>query len=166
MMKHEEMTPIDYTNSRGVITTAKPDGTERTDYLFRISLKALIYDNDGRILVTREHGLDWHLPGGGLDYGETIEEGFKRELFEEVGYDGELTYQIIGADTMWMYNLEVNLMWIVAVVKPANNHFSIGVDGGDVRFIDHEELATLDGRTSQLSYMFHGIAKNMSEEKE
>ncbi len=159
------MERVDYTNSRGILTTKRADGTVRTDHLYRISLKALIYNDAGQLLVTREHGLDWHLPGGGLDYGESIKEGLTRELHEEVGYEGKLTYEVIGADLMWISNLDVYQLWLVAVVKPQNHDFSIGVDGGGVRFIDPEELAQSDARTSQLSYQFHELAqKNRSKD--
>ncbi len=29
----------------------------------------------------------WHIPGGGVDNGESLKEAFKREIFEEIGID-------------------------------------------------------------------------------
>ena len=74
--------------AEGHIFTTQPDGVMRQDYLFRVSIKAVIYNDDGELLVVKEHGLNWGLPGGGLDFGETFEQALARELEEEVGYSG------------------------------------------------------------------------------
>jgi 8-oxo-dGTP pyrophosphatase MutT (NUDIX family) len=52
---------------------------------YRVSIKAIIEDNDGRALFVQEKDGRWHLPGGGLENGETIAECLKRELLEEHG---------------------------------------------------------------------------------
>jgi len=56
---------------------------------------ALIYSVDGKILMGQKDpskggvydGDCWHIPGGGIDEGETKEEALKREISEEVGID-------------------------------------------------------------------------------
>ena len=78
----------------GKITSVGSDGSQCADYLYRISLKSLIYNEAGQILVVKEIDRTyWDLPGGGMDFGETIESSLKRELYEEVGYKGNLRYQ-------------------------------------------------------------------------
>lgn len=52
---------------------------------YRISLKAAIKDNDGRILLLREKNGDWELPGGGMEHGETVKDALAREIAEETG---------------------------------------------------------------------------------
>jgi 8-oxo-dGTP pyrophosphatase MutT (NUDIX family) len=53
---------------------------------YRVSTKALITDAQGRLLLVREDDDPWWgLPGGGLEHGENIAQGLKRELMEEVG---------------------------------------------------------------------------------
>lgn len=37
---------------------------------YRVSVKALIKDDSGNILVVKENQDTWSLPGGGLDHGE------------------------------------------------------------------------------------------------
>ncbi|MBS4751902.1 NUDIX domain-containing protein [Nocardioides sp. zg-ZUI104] len=49
---------------------------------------------DGAILLTRTSALapdpgTWHLPGGGIDHGETPVDTVRRELWEECGLEGE-----------------------------------------------------------------------------
>lgn len=56
----------------------------------RIGVRAIIY-KDGKILAVRHKSKDgtakdwWAIPGGGLDPGEALEDGLKREIEEELG---------------------------------------------------------------------------------
>ena len=60
--------------TKGHIITQNLDGTDHLDCLYRISLKALIYNDAGQILVVKEIDRTyWDLPGGGMDYDETVE---------------------------------------------------------------------------------------------
>lgn len=53
--------------------------------VYRISVKALITDDDGKFLLCQEEDGKWELPGGGLEYGETPQEALIREVKEEMG---------------------------------------------------------------------------------
>lgn len=53
------------------------------DYLYRLSLKALITNANGDILVVKEIGRHhYDLPGGGMDHGEDFRQALARELAE------------------------------------------------------------------------------------
>jgi 8-oxo-dGTP diphosphatase len=57
------------------------------DCFYRVTIKALVV-RDGKILLLKESpnlSGKWELPGGGLDFGEDIFEGLKREVQEEMG---------------------------------------------------------------------------------
>ena len=119
------------------------DSDRKTDYLYRVSLKALIRDSNGKILVVREKGTTWwDLPGGGIDHNESVQEALAREMKEEVGYSGEFSYRVITVDEKADY-IDVANAWqirLVFEVKTNNMNFSPGDDGEEVQFIDPEVL--------------------------
>ncbi len=60
----------------------------------RIIASALIFSQDGKLLMGKKDPAKggvysdcWHIPGGGIDEGETFEEALRREIREEVGLD-------------------------------------------------------------------------------
>lgn len=61
--------------------------TDRT-LRIRLAARALLIDPDDHVLLVRFEFPDasvWALPGGGLDDGESTEDGLRRELHEELG---------------------------------------------------------------------------------
>jgi 8-oxo-dGTP diphosphatase len=57
-----------------------------TPCTYRVSTKAIIKDEDGKILLLQEANGQWDLPGGGLEQGEKPEDAVAREVAEETGY--------------------------------------------------------------------------------
>ncbi len=132
-------------------------GQDRTDYLFRISLKAVIYNDEGKLLVVKEHGLNWGLPGGGMDHGETFETALARELAEEVGYTGKFTFDVIDtADPMYLKKANIWQVWVVCHVVPETFDFSVGPDAEDMKFIDPSELEGLEDAQARYAIHYHG----------
>ncbi len=57
------------------------------DCFYRVTVKGLCV-RDGKVLLVHEPETlsgKWEMPGGGLDFGEDIRAGLKRELEEEMG---------------------------------------------------------------------------------
>ena len=50
---------------------------------YRVTLKGIIQDGSGNILMVKEASDQWDLPGGGWDHSEGTEDTFSREL--EIG---------------------------------------------------------------------------------
>ena len=128
--------------TKGHIITQNLDGTDHLDCLYRISLKALIYNDTRQILVVKEiNRTYWDLPGGGMDYDEDFESSLKRELYEEVGYKGDLRYQLFDAsEQMYIERLDANQICFYCRVWSENFDFIPGEEGDEIMFINPEEL--------------------------
>lgn len=60
----------------------------------RTIVSALIFSKDGKLLMGKKDPVKggvypdcWHIPGGGVEEGETLEEALRREVLEEIGLD-------------------------------------------------------------------------------
>ena len=108
---------------------------------YRVSLKAVIRDERGGVLVNKEGESDtWSLPGGGWDHGETEHEALARELKEEVGYEGEFTATPRATATYWLESKQAYLLWIVYDVTTENMNFGVGEDSTEIVFIHPDEF--------------------------
>jgi len=68
---------------------------ELEEFTVRIATRAIVQDGDGNIAVLYSHKFNYHeIPGGGVDEGETIEEGFIRECLEETGCNVKIIKKI------------------------------------------------------------------------
>lgn len=127
-----------------------------TDYLYRVSLKALIRDQDNRVLVVKEAGRDWwDLPGGGMDHGETIHAALARELAEEVNLEGDFSWRILTSDEPAF--LETHRFWqlrLIVMVQPHSLIFRPGVDADEVKFADPSEFAQSKNKMEQKIYEY------------
>ena len=56
-----------------------------------LGVAGLIYDNDGRVLLAKRSRAPragyWHMPGGAVEFGETVADALVRELREELGVE-------------------------------------------------------------------------------
>ncbi len=57
------------------------------DAWYRISAKAIVYNENGDILLCKESNGVWDIPGGWLDHGENVLNCIERELKEEMGLE-------------------------------------------------------------------------------
>ncbi len=116
--------------------------SRKNDYLFRLSIKALIQNENGEVLVVKETGRSWwDLPGGGMDHEESIKIAIARELKEEVNLSGDFTYKVISVDEpAFLEHANVWQVRLVFLVKPDLMQFSPGEDGDDLTFIKPSTL--------------------------
>jgi 8-oxo-dGTP pyrophosphatase MutT (NUDIX family) len=125
----------------GVIVHSNSE--RKTDYLYRVSLKAMIRDENGNVLVVKEKGTSWwDLPGGGMDHDESMRTALAREMKEEVGYEGDFDYRVVAVDENADYVEPANAWQIRLIfeVHTSNMNFTPGDDGEEVLFIDPMSL--------------------------
>lgn len=103
---------------------------------YRVSVKALIRDKEGKVLVIKENQDSWSLPGGGLDHGEEPEDGVRRELKEELAIE---KINILGVKNVATLELKMKkawLLWIVYEVELESINFTFGDGVTEIKFID------------------------------
>jgi len=135
----------------------------KNDYLFRISMKSLVHNDEGHILVVKESGRDWwDLPGGGMDHEESIKDAIARELYEEVRFTGDFTYQVVQVEEP--HFLEHSQVWqvrMIFAVKPANMSFELGEDADEIIFINPEDLKGSHDSVEQKVYEYSQLAAKL-----
>jgi 8-oxo-dGTP pyrophosphatase MutT (NUDIX family) len=89
---------------------------------YRVSVKALILDEQNRFLLVKEENGLWELPGGGLDFGESPHQGIARELMEEMGL--EVTY------------ISAHPLYFFPAINPKNQHIVNAVYETRVHHLD------------------------------
>jgi 8-oxo-dGTP diphosphatase len=82
------------------------------DCTYRVSIKALITNDQNEFLLCKESSGQWELPGGGLGKGESVPECITREIKEEMGLEvlsvakKPIDFVVFErADTVWQCNI-------------------------------------------------------------
>lgn len=135
-------------------------GSRRSDYLFRISLKAVIFNGNGEILVVKERDRDWwDLPGGGMDHGESIKEALARELNEEVLLRGDFSYlPILVEDPKFLPDHNFYQTRIIYLVRPKTSFFEVGEDGDELSFVNPDTFENSERATERKIYDYSKLA--------
>lgn len=102
---------------------------------------------EGKILLIRHQKNDdtyWLLPGGGVDYGETMEESLKREFLEECNIDVEVKEMIFVSQGI-APNKSRHIVHMNFVVEYINGELRVGDEGilKEVCYLSLEELETI-----------------------
>ena len=121
---------------------------------YRVSLKAVIRNKIGEVLLVKEKGGDWTLPGGGIDFGEELEDGLRRELHEEIAIGGQaFTYTYHGNDMFYLPDKERWQMWLVYEAKFDDDAtFGAGIDVDEIAFMRVEQFKESDIFSHRMIY--------------
>lgn len=148
------------------MTKAEPFGiiphsnNRRTDYLFRFSIKAIIRNDLGEVLVVKEDDHTWwDLPGGGVDHGETLKQALARELHEEVALSGDFDHRIIMVhDPSYLTKHNFWQVLVICEVTPTIMSFHVGKDANSVAFVNPARFKDSPHAAEQRVYRFASTA--------
>lgn len=113
---------------------------------YRTSIKALIFDENKKILLTKDGGDSgkWDFPGGGMDWGETPQLCLAREIQEEMG----LIATWIADHPSYFYSgqSDKGLWFAYAMYEATLNHFEFTSSDEcvAVKFFSAEEVRNED----------------------
>lgn len=108
---------------------------------FRVAVAAFIFDDENRILLcehTYRKSHPWGLPAGGLEYGEDPEEGIKRELWEETGFNVQVK-RLLYADSA----VEFRHISLIYLCKIVDGTFKPNLEVSSVKFHPLDQLPKL-----------------------
>lgn len=111
---------------------------------YRVSVKALVFDREDRVLVIQNNDGTWELPGGGWEHTETLDQCLRREILEELGVD------VTGIDTTTIHPCvghaaAARYPWLklAMVVELASQDFKLDARMRDARYVTLTEFRKL-----------------------
>lgn len=133
----------------------------KTDYLYRVSIKGLIKNSKGEVLVVKEAGRTWwDLPGGGMDHDENIKSALAREMYEEVGLTGDFTYKIIAVDNPgFLSHANVWQLRLIFEVVPEKLPSEAGNDADEIYYINPFELRDSEYSAERSVYEYASMSE-------
>lgn len=114
---------------------------------YRVSAVGVIRNDKGEYLLVDEHNR-WSFPGGGWDFGESLHEALKRELYEEIALKSDFTEKVITAIPFYNPNKEAWQMWVVCEILYNELKFSVGEHAENVQWMaeDKIDFSTMAGK--------------------
>ncbi|MDB5187181.1 MAG: ADP-ribose pyrophosphatase [Candidatus Saccharibacteria bacterium] len=121
---------------------------------YRVSLKAIIRNEVGEVLVVKENGSNWSLPGGGIDHEETVHQALVRELYEEALIEKDFTETLLDTAIMYVTSKEAWLLWLVYKIDIKDFSYGVGQDADEVAFVNPTIFKDSPHKSEQLVYDF------------
>lgn len=111
----------------------------------KVIVSALV-EKDGKFLLVKEileSGKEyWIIPGGGVEFGESMDEAVKRELKEETGLDIEVMKMIDFHEAVHV-KYDYHTIVFLFHAKPLNKGLVLGDKILDAKFFSKNELKDL-----------------------
>jgi 8-oxo-dGTP diphosphatase len=120
-----------------------------TEATISVGVGAVVLNDDGRILLVRHvprkgdfWGGQWMVSGGGLELGETLEEGVIREVEEETNLKVEVVRHVSTLDRIVREGDEVKIhvVYVDFLVRPVGGELRPSSDVGAARWFSRDEI--------------------------
>jgi len=110
---------------------------------YRVTFRALIFNDENELLVFRNKEGFWELPGGGWEHAESIEQSISREVGEEIGASVESIAEIIAVWSSMNSKYGYMQLRIGVRVKLRDYDFVPSGEADEVRFVGKKEFLAL-----------------------
>jgi 8-oxo-dGTP pyrophosphatase MutT (NUDIX family) len=118
---------------------------------FRLTAKAVIKDEQGRVLLAREPSGTLGLPGGGIEHGEAIRDCLTRELYEELHITVLHSAVLRGVFPYYSHNRGAWWAWLLYDVQ-ADLPPKLTGELTDAAFVDVDSFARSTDRAQRRIY--------------
>jgi 8-oxo-dGTP diphosphatase len=127
---------------------------------YRLSVKALIHNDEWKFLLVKEDNNLWELPGGWVDYWENIQDCLRREIKEEMWLEttfiaSEPSYFFTGTNLKWR-----NIANALYKTKVKNYDFTPSEECIELGFFTLEEAKQLDTYPNIQEFLKHYNSEN------
>ncbi|MCK5475885.1 MAG: NUDIX hydrolase [Candidatus Pacebacteria bacterium] len=125
----------------------------------QVSIKGLLYKEDKILFLRTTEAKKWELPGGRMDFGENVEQTFKREIKEELGFENVKIGNLLNTWSFTSVREKINYHFIVfdfeiytkeSKIRLSDEHIEykwVGID-------DFEKMDMRDGHKETLRKYF------------
>jgi len=110
---------------------------------YRVTFRALIFNDHQELLVFRNSEGFWELPGGGWEHTESIEQSISREVAEEIGATVDSIGDFVAVWSSKNEKYGYMQLRIGIRVKLRDYDFAPAGEATEVRFVDKQEFLKL-----------------------
>ena len=123
------------------------------DLILRVAAKALIVNDEGKVLLLREadtyeEGTNlgkYQIPGGRLNPGESYEDAMYREVYEETGLKVDILYPIyVGEWRPVIKGVPHQIIAIFTVCKVKSTDVKLSEEHDDFKWVDPANMGNIN----------------------